>query len=215
MRKKKETTKAQRLFRLKEGRTREEHARWVDEVLRDTSIGVTQLESWLRSLVETAASISLQGMRVDPAQVAVFWIRLYGALREIRARFRRGVEQASPEWKVRYETILAQMEAVAEALSQDEKVYLDYRRQVECHPLQRAFAPMGEHGGERIAVDVKLLGIEMPIDDWTAAVKRVLIGGTTEHTIGVMMASRLHPQLGKLLSAYREFTSMLPRYPIR
>jgi hypothetical protein len=212
----KKPTKAQRLFRSKEGRTREEHLKWVDDVLRETSIGVTQFEGWLRSLAETAASISLQGMSVDPAQVAVFWIRLYGALREIRARFQRGAEQASPEWKVRYATMLAQMDAVAGALTKDEKVYLDYRRQVECHPLQHAFAAMGEHGGERITVEVRLFGIEMPRAEWDATIQRVLdADGKDEHAIGVRVASHLHPHLGRLLSAYREFAAMLPRYPRR
>lgn len=123
---------------------------------------------------------------VRPEIVSVFWTGVYGVMVDVRRHVddlratlislnepvlkRFGLDAS----QIRYlDAIVESIDRLHGAFDQDELEYLEYRRHVECHPLQHAYE-ITVRNGAIIDRTRKLTNRAWSFEDEDAAVRRVL-----------------------------------------
>jgi hypothetical protein len=147
----------------------------------------------------------------------MFWIRTWGVLVEIHDQFASldaGLAGAQPYFSSAeivafhrwYTAILAAVHAVRAALSDQEVIYLEYRRTVECHLFQHAYKHrFGGDGALIEAITSKILSRHVTFDETDKAVAALLRHHRTEEAIAASVAAHTAAPLAEvaaLVSAY-------------
>lgn len=169
-----------------------ERRRSIGEASRRAEVNSTQEMNWL---VDAARIVKL--VADGSADLApMFWIRLYGILHEIHARLTNLV-QVAVESGARpsplFAAFLAEVVALSALFSEDELIYVQYRRDTECHPIQNAYEfKINGTGRTRDQAAIKMLGTRKPLTlaELNSAVRRVLLSASSEVELARLMAQR-------------------------
>lgn len=191
----------------------------TDDLLRylNASLGRTgQVEistrlkrQWIDQLAEVVRVLGEQGEAAPWPYMAIFWIRLHAVVVEMRADLRQLFEAANvnPATFVPnpgsllafgFEK-LARLDAIPAAFTDDELVYLDYRRHTEAHPTQRAYDLRWSRRGLVDRRTVPTTAREYTVSDADDAIRRVLADHEGEPAIAVDFARRIALPLDTLL----------------
>lgn len=166
----------------------QEERRYFQDVVRNANTLGPQCADWIRDFGRITRMVAAGDRNVIP----IFWIRAYGILADIAemvddslkvmneqlALLRRGAADLPS-------TVLAEelgavtrvrraIKAIAAAFNDDELAYLQYRRHVECHPLQNAYRLQLKREELRDTVHHRLLGRVMTVDETEAVFIRLL-----------------------------------------
>ncbi len=170
---------------------------------------------WVESLLEYVDVINRDGTHVRAADVALFGIRLHGLIGEMhaerRAWFNRidvdPITRAVVPSSLLGRTLVAfrLTEAVRTRLTEDELIYADYRRLVDCHPTQASYDVRWSVAGSRVADRraVPSIGREFTVDELSTACVRVLRGHANEHAVAIGFTGRIRNDLFALVEATR------------
>ena len=160
------------------------------DILRHGNIMGPQIRNWIRD----AGHITGLVANGESDLVPVFWIRLYGILNDVaeivarQAEFLESMGKEAPECSRMEEAI----DGLAKVFTDDELVYLQYRRHVECHPLQTAYRLDLTSKGLKDRVAQRLASKpSMTVAETDAAIDRVLTKfGIRETEIAIDFAKR-------------------------
>lgn len=156
-----------------------------------------QILQWIRSTFEAAKQIA-QGFGDDPA---LFWIRLGGLLMDIRERNDNELQQVDAlkyqgPTREPFESLHRALSALLDEFSTGEKLYIEYRRHVECHPLQNAYRPQvnAKHATIRRTFKSKLLSRDVELDEFDREFSALFEEhDRNEYRIAVALATRALP----------------------
>lgn len=146
---------------------------------------------------------------------SVFWIRLYGALTEIRDRFDKfpGLRALIPatsayhRWAAAGAEVFDACMAIRESLSHDELVFAAFTRHVHAHVYQEGFeydlepgnAETGQRGAVRGSTMVRPVRRHIGVDEVHAIVDRVHTAhGNDESRIAAAFADKVGPAVERL-----------------
>jgi hypothetical protein len=185
--------------------------------LRHRAAPLCQLATWVSETLHAAERVAGVGMGDGVEVLPLFWIRLYGVLTDVAdfVSLSLGVtvEQAGDglcmfplarEQRALSPLPMA-MEQLRALLDEDDLLYVEYRRHVECEPFQTKYrARRGRHGTGHVP-SVLLDGRPVTIEQAEAAFERLFLRhAASEDRIGVELARRLIPALRALDTAARE-----------
>jgi hypothetical protein len=160
---------------------------------------------------------------------SVFWIRLYGALTEIRDRFDRfpGLRDSIPatsayhRWAAAGAEVFDACSAIRESLSDDELVFAAFTRHVHAHVYQEGFEYNLERGSaatkQRSAVRgstmVRPVRRHIPVDEVHAIVDRVHAAhGHDESRIAAAFAEKVSPAVEGLDRAMSNLAEVIAMF---
>ena len=155
-------------------------------------INSRQQMNWLSDAARVARMVAEKNFDVAP----IFWVRLYGILHDIYDKLsghhmfavRNGAKPVSS-----IVAFLKATEDLSALFSADERLYIQYRRDVESHPIQVNYEFKVDNAGRAIETfKHKLLGQQTPVSlgDFQAAVKRLLSTVPNEIELARVMADR-------------------------
>jgi len=174
------------------------------------NIAAQQIFQWTSRAKRSTTSVA--SGELHPDVVAVFWISVYGVMTDVREHFvqQRETLASTDEAILRtfgltksitsdLDRIIDTIDATCSAFSEDELAYIEYRRHVECHPLQRSYE-ITVRDGAIIDRPRKLTKRSWTYEEEDAALRRVIraygrrhIRGLDEAAIAQVFARRLVP----------------------
>lgn len=126
-----------------------------------------QLAQWVGNTAWCADQL-VEPSTACQSVAALFWIRLYGTLCDVRKALRRH-QALHSDAGVPEDHLLAAaagaLDAITDNLTQEELLYIDYRRQVECHPVQDAYRLQLRNDGHLRDERRSSIAGEVPLDD--------------------------------------------------
>jgi hypothetical protein len=182
------------------------------------------MRQWAASAAAYAFDVGRAGGKAHAAFDGMFWVRTYGVLVEVRKVFEEKVKTLTevaaassqsaglglhPAIVLHQSWARALVDAVASVqsqLSEDELVYLEYRRMVECHLHQEPYDY--RRAGDGSVIDRRrsnILRRDLSLEATKAAIKRVLLAFNGEAAIACAFAERLSGPLADvahLVDAY-------------
>jgi len=192
-------------------------ARYLAATQQKGSVWGQQTLQWVRSAYLHALEVATKGQEASAAVTGMFWIRVCGVFTDIRPAIAKHVESLStmgagpeqPESITSQLRGLAQLcleriDAVKAALTEDELVYLEYRRHVEAHPWQNSYElRLGKNG----IIDTKeVFGERKSVDELNVLIRRLLLKyGVNEDAIAVELARRVVPLLSATHEAFQRY----------
>lgn len=179
-----------------------DRARVEKSIARSSRTSGRQLEQWTASAAIYASGVARSAGNEHAAFDGMFWIRAYGVLVEVRDHFaeldatvaghqNEAPGGAVPIYRRWFAAILGAIAGARTALTDDELLYFEYRRHVECHIFQTQYNLRVARDGmvvERRRSNI--LSRDMTIEDTDAAIQRVLQRYRGETTIAVDIAKR-------------------------
>jgi hypothetical protein len=198
----------------------DEHIRYLNASAHQPDTNARLKRQWIESFWELVQALHHE---TPPGPfLGMFWIRLHGVLCDLRSEWLKlfqsvGVNPAThvPNNASLLEIALSSfraMEAIRQALSEDELIYADYRRHTECHPTQSSYDVRWSQraGGILERHGVPALGREYTVTELDAAIRRVLAAHPTEAAIAVAFARRIQPLVPPLVEVTRRLTTPTP-----
>jgi hypothetical protein len=186
-------------------------------------IRVKQVSQWVTNLFEAARLLQDGGAGATNYVATTFWLRLWGTLAELDEYFQTGtMDEQFKKWGINPPLMVVFVEGmkraayecigdVRRAMSKDEVIYAEYRRQVEAHPFQDSFRHVHNRNksGFRAATTIQMLGgEEIPVADADAAIVRVITTAKfDELQIAVTLAKKLAAPLAALHRATTKYAT--------
>jgi hypothetical protein len=169
-----------------------ERQRRIQEIATKSSVQSTQRRQWVADATAIGKDVAHGNTRLAP----IFWIRLYGILHDLHKQTTSLQDAvtaigASPSGSLG--SMLSSIEDLGRLFSQDELAYIQYRRDVECHPVQEHYElSIAKNGAIRESLTLKLLGNERPSStaEFRAAITRVLATASSEPALAQAFAAR-------------------------
>ena len=169
-----------------------ERRRRMAESVTSADVHSPQELSWLIDTARVAKLVAKGNADLSP----VFWIRLYGVLNEMYGRLAASHESslrigANPHLGI--VRFLEEVSVLYAHFSDDELLYIQYRRDVECHPLQFNYErTVNKKGSARGSFKHKIFQKDAPVtlEDFSAAIKRVLSSAPNEVVLAQSFADR-------------------------
>jgi hypothetical protein len=171
-----------------------------------------------------AVGLALREGRAAPEGlfVSVFWIRFYGVLVDLRNRYRKSAEAhqyalesgGSNTFNAASAEIFAACDAIYEALSDDELIYVSFIRHTEAHVYQESFEYDVERGNPaqnqpaalRTKQLIAPLRRHVDVDEAHRVVDAILQkAGYDEARVAVNMAHKIGPYVERLERAMAAF----------
>jgi len=151
----------------------DEHIRFLTDAKKQSNIIGPQLADWLAHSVRVTKAVASGNTELIP----VFWIRVYGILADIRDKLVRHLELApsAGESTAIMQPVQSAISALADVFSEDELIYLQYRRHVECHPLQEHYSLKLTETGLKDSIFQRIPKNKMTITATMQAVDRILV----------------------------------------
>ena len=166
--------------------------RSIGETSRNAEVNSTQQMNWLADATRIAKLVADGSADLAP----LFWIRLYGILHEIHGRLTDlvlvAVENGAKP-SAAFDAFLSEVVALSALFSEDELIYIQYRRDTECHPIQNAYQfRIDGTGRARDEAAIKMLGTKrtLTLAELSSAVRRVLLSASSEVELARIMAHR-------------------------
>ena len=184
--------------RTRPAMTPAERARILADIARHDSVMDKQIAGWIDSALRTATSVAAGNTDL----ITAFWIRVYGVLTDVRRVLEEQLASIEKVGANREPTaaVLAELMSMPSAFTEDELIYLGYRRHVECHPLQNGYRLL-TRDGIREKITHRASGTEQSPEETDAAIVRVLRQHDSEDAIARNFASRLVDPLTKFQRA--------------
>jgi hypothetical protein len=189
------------------------------------NVHAQQIRQWIRSAHEYTAKVANEGQSASAEARAVFWIRVSAVFGEVHANQERllamidesiaHAELTNDHLLHRMRTALAELvnaiDAAKASLSDDELLYLLYRRDVECHPWQDSYRLRVAKNGLTLADKRTVFGKEWTVEEMDSALGALLLKhGMNEPAIAVAFASKLNPHMQAILRASEAWFTLPP-----
>ena len=181
--------KLTKLHRAAANLSPQDRARLTSDVRDRADLMQPQIANWLSDAVRVTEMVAKGNTDIIP----VFWIRMYGILADITDEITRQLDFATsmnvPRRKV--SLLKGAIDVLAKTFTEDELIYLQYRRHVECHPLQDSYRLKLTGGGLQDSVFLRLPGKKTTVVFTTETIRSVLQRyGVAEHLIALDFAKR-------------------------
>jgi hypothetical protein len=173
-----------------------------------------RLTRWLQSLLRATEKVAADGGVVDADTLDVFWIRLWSVRNELVDQLEgaRALRASAHPWQRHREFVKAEVEvldnteAIAAALSTEEAVYLDYRRQCAAHLEQSAYrlGTKGDgKGGHTLknSRNFKNLGAEFTLEEIDTVIAALDYRHGSEALVAKSIAKRILPMVRAIAHA--------------
>lgn len=170
---------------------------------------------WVENLEQVVQTLLREGDAAPWPFMGMFWVRLYGVLADLRSEqvafFRflgvdplTHVANAGSLLELGVETA-RRIEGVRQSLTEDELIYVDYRRHTESHPTQSAYNVRWSKKAGAVADRhrVHALDREFSVAELDLAVRRVLAAHANEPAIAVALARKVEQPLRALVAVMR------------
>jgi hypothetical protein len=198
--------------------TPEQNKRLIRSIVDHGNIASGQMLQWVRITAYYTEKVAKVGREATGAEFTVFWLRLYGLFQEVRANFAESLntfedasagKQVSPELLGHMDRLRISLAALAKAmelLSEDDLLYLKYRRDCEAHVWQDAYRLRVTRGGKNLREKQTVFGRDWPIDELNERIRQMLVKyQVSEDSIAVDFARRLHPVMPEVLAACERY----------
>ncbi len=160
----------------------EERARLLRDIQAyGGDVHATQERQWIRDAYHYTKKVGEEGRETSAEARSVFWIRLLGVLDEVRDHIDGqvnflGTLEARAGGTSRFlaplKTLLQSIDSVRGAFTEDELLYIQCRRDVECHPWQYSYRlRLGKKGLREERV---VFGRTWKIDEANVALRKLL-----------------------------------------
>jgi hypothetical protein len=146
-----------------------------------------QMERWVCETARIASEVGeTKSGTPDVDQITVFWIRAYGTLADLRKELAESLKLMNDAHLPRsrenvrrhfepLERVISLIDETKALFDDDEKLYFEWRRHTECHPLQHAYRLTRKGDGAlKDKYFCKLLGSDRVIEDIGDAAQRVV-----------------------------------------
>ena len=152
--------------------------------------------------------------------IPVFWTRIYGVLTDIADQIDKSIAFIKDMGALRPSNrdaaaavrMRSAIDELAAVFTDDELVYLQYRRHVECHPTQNHYRIRVTSKGLDDQVHHRLLDATMSVEDTDAAILRVLKKqNINENLIAIDFATRAAQRFTHLETLTPDWCGPLPR----
>jgi hypothetical protein len=204
----------------------EDLALFIENLAFRSENDVILIDRWISELAELVSKFAQSPETASRSDIALFWLRLHGAIVELPERSRKAAEMllsADPKFilsmreDVRLQTGLAMRvhlaaDGLRKVLDEDEHLYADWRRQTEAHLTQSAYGLRMKKDGPQDSRYLKVLGKTVSIRDVRAALGRVRKAHATDHAIAAAFAAKLAPSvkwLAKMQALYLRYCKEL------
>jgi hypothetical protein len=152
--------------------TPDQRSRLFKDIQETARVVGPQTAQWLREAIRAATGVANGNRDLIP----VFWIRTYGIMHDIRDKVVSQIEfgesvGAPPVTQLPVRNAIDNL--IAE-FSDDELVYVQYRRHVECHPYQNSYKIRISQRGLKESVSHHLIDKQMTVTETTDTIRRVL-----------------------------------------
>lgn len=178
-------------------------------------IWVRQMRQWVGDAEYYARRVADLGDEATNEERTLFVLRAYGALDEVREAFDRHVEgyrtqyAGEPEEKLppvvkQTQLLVQELEGALTSLTDEEKAYLLYRRDTECHPTLDRYR-LRRKGDGSLKEKFEVFGRSWTVEDFDKAMSRILQVEGSEEAIMIGLARKLAAPLSKaslLLQGY-------------
>jgi hypothetical protein len=173
----------------------DEKARLFSDILRNSRIIGHQMADWIRDTARVTQLVANSNTDLIP----IFWIRLYGVLADVADQIDKVCDNPEHARQIlathEFAAALRVRNAItniASVFNEDELVYLQYRRHVECHPLQNAYRIRVAGKAFQDSVHHRLLDKAMTVEDSDAACVRLFAKhGLSESRVAINFAQRV------------------------
>lgn len=162
---------------------------------------------WIGNAIRAAEEVV--GVNCPWSSERLWWVHLYAILRELKEFM---VDLSTPKFagdrapRELFKPAVKCIDALQQVFTEDELLYLQYRRDEACHPVADSHEPRVRDGKVKKAQET-LLGVR-PLVDIREATKRVLkTTNNDEIRLAKDLATRCLPALRELLSAARPLFS--------
>lgn len=169
-----------------------ERRRRTSESSMNARVNSPQQMNWLIDAARVATLVAEGNTDLAP----LFWIRLYGILHDIYDKLAGHRNLAVLNGARPHPLIVAFLKATEDLsglFSPDERLYIQYRRDVESHPIQTNYEfKVDERGRAVETFKHKMLAQRIPVslEEFRAAVKRLLATVPDETVLARVLASR-------------------------
>jgi hypothetical protein len=180
--------------------------RSMSETNLNARINSVQQMEWLDDAVSIAKRVAAEETLLAP----VFWLRLFGILHDMYEKVlasERFCKTYGFKIDPRIVAFMREVEALAAVFSDDERLYIQYRRDVEAHPVQVHYEfKIDGKGKAKDGLTPKLTSKKLPVtrEEFREAMKRVLATAKHETGIAVAFASRSLPALERVREKGRQ-----------
>jgi hypothetical protein len=180
----------------------EDRMRLIDDIRDGAQISGPLLANWVRDGLRVTRLVIAGNTDVIP----IFWLRLYGILADIadhlahQASVVADLAPGQPHLAPLF-SLAKTIDELASVLTDDELIYLQYRRHTESHPLQDAYRLRLTPKGLKDEVTHRLLKVTKSQEETTDAITRILRRFRGEHLIAMDFARRLEVRLAAVQQA--------------
>ncbi len=200
--------------------TAEENKRLIRSYgYRADSLG-KQLAQWVLTTARCCESLTVRGMEATEAESIVFLFRLYGLFDEIRddltgkVKFTddlsaRGLlpQTLQHDAETKLKPALAAVNKAFALFSEDDLLYLQFRRDCEAHVWQDAYR-LRMRGQKSLITTRRVFGVDWELDVLHARIEQMRQKyALDEKAIAVDFARRLHPVMPEVLTTCMLYTS--------
>jgi hypothetical protein len=185
-------------------------SRVVEDIFRNL-FGHEELRNrWIAECATLAEELQEEPPRRHAA--ALFCVRLYGVLREVRESTKRGIEifeeePSNDELEAALRALDAVITELRATLSRDELLWLEYQRDAESHPWLNAYDH--KHTSRDVVLDhrrSKLMHADVAFLDYRNAIT-ALTSGRSVDDVAASIAKKALPFLRRALDAARSYRS--------
>jgi len=175
------------------------HAAWREQLQ----------DQWVETYLKTVKTLTTV-RNPDWLVVSMFWVRLNGVIDELYANSRvlhdRLPDAPLPGTLLWHSAqVLAALERIRASLSEDEKIFVDYNRQVAVHVHQQAYRIQGRLDQEKLRNKhmIKALGAEFAREDLWQRVGEISNRYADAHAAAIAFARKVAGPSIELLKALR------------
>lgn len=180
-------------------------------------IQVAQRRQWVESTVYYTDRLAKLGKGAGAAEIGFFWIRLYGLFADIRRNFEEALKAINDTYAGRplppsaqpVQDILKRplfvLDKAMKLLSEDELLFLKYRRDTEAHPWQDGYDLdlTGKKGHKQLRKTCPVFGRNWQIEELQDRIRQVHRKyRMDDDAAAVDFARRVQPVMHELLAEF-------------
>jgi len=184
------------------------HSLWLRDTFAEIFGVKKRLAAWALVTREQAEALCQQP---STASIIAFWLRMHGLLIDVRAWASKGEEDLG---EVNFDhpliplnrRLVDSLAALHSALTHDELLFIEFRRDYHAHPFLHAYTHASQKGGQ-ILTDYKprITGQVVSREEVRQSVTRVLDAHGSEEAVAVAIAQRTLPLLIEVAQALESY----------
>jgi hypothetical protein len=173
-------------------------------------IHAQQALQWVQELHRTSSELAAHGTAAHADTRTVFWIRLLGVLVEVGESYEYLCKLADDSGAgatplaTDARAVRDAIRATIGSMDEDQRMWLHYRRDVECHVWQSSYELNRGKNGLKETRYFALLGKEMHVDEFDTRARTLLrVFGVDEPALAAHFAKVVAPHVAMILEAMR------------